>query len=222
MDIKVNGVTLHYKNIGQGQPMLLLHGNGETHHIFDKLTEKLAKAYTVYAIDSRGHGESSKVRHLSYHDMAEDIAGVIEQLGIAKPCLYGFSDGGIIGLLLASKYPHLLSKLIISGANTNPHAIKTFWRYFIRISSFFVKNPRIRLMLSEPHITQEDLNKITIPVLVLAGQRDMIYLEDTRLIAENIANSTLTILEKETHSSYVYNNDKLLSAIKEFIGFIPR
>jgi len=77
-------------------------------------------------------------------------------------------------------------------------------------------------MLSEPHITQEDLNKITIPVLVLAGQRDMIYLEDTRLIAENIANSTLTILEKETHSSYVYNNDKLLSAIKEFIGFIPR
>jgi pimeloyl-ACP methyl ester carboxylesterase len=117
-------ITLYYEKTGQGKPIILLHGNGENHKIFDELVLQLSREYTVYAIDSRGHGKSSKTKSLDYYRMAEDIAGFIKLLNIEKPILYGFSDGGILGLIIGFRYPQLLSKLIISGANIRPEGIK--------------------------------------------------------------------------------------------------
>ena len=125
---KGKDVTLYYEKTGQGRPVILLHGNGETHEIFDKLVPELSKDYTVYAIDSRGHGKSTKVKTLDYDIMAEDIAEFIRILKLEKPMLYGFSDGGILGLILAYRYPDLLSKLIISGANLHPDGLKIKYR----------------------------------------------------------------------------------------------
>ena len=115
--IKVNNINLFYTCTGSGSPLIMLHGNGEDHTIFDEAVALLSKHFTVYAIDSRDHGQSDKVDELHYDDMAEDIRIFIEELGLEKPILYGFSDGGIIGLLLAIKYPELLSKVIGSGVN---------------------------------------------------------------------------------------------------------
>ena len=120
MKIKVNNVELYYEKYNKGKPIILLHGNQETHDIFDKLIEKLKINYEVYAIDSRCHGKSENPKEISYNLMCEDIMQFIKELKIEKPILYGFSDGGIIGLLVAIKEPNLLSKLIISGANINP------------------------------------------------------------------------------------------------------
>ena len=108
MNIKVNGIDLYYEKTGQGCPIVLLHGNGESHDIFAVLIKRLSPNYTVYAIDSRDHGKSGKVKSLDYGDMMEDVAAFIRQLDIESPVLYGFSDGGIIGLLLAIKYPALI------------------------------------------------------------------------------------------------------------------
>ncbi len=217
MLIKVNGVTLYYEISGQGKPIILLHGNGENHKIFDKSIDKLKENYTVYAIDSRGHGESTKVKDLDYNIMAEDIAEFIRALQLDKPILYGFSDGGILGLIIAFRYPDLLSKLIVSGANVQPEGVKKRHIHVFKIIYFITRSRNFNLMLSQPHISDEELSRIKAQTLVLAGSNDMITEEHTRHIARCIPYSSMEIIEGETHSSYVVHSEKLFLIIKSFL-----
>lgn len=217
MFITVNGVTLFYEKQGEGSPILLLHGNGENHTIFQETAALLSQTHTVYLPDSRGHGKSSKVKTLSYTDMATDIALFIQSLSLKNPILYGFSDGGIIGLLIAIRYPNLLSKLMISGANTHPHGLGWIFLCKTKLQYFFTRNPNDRLMAYEPNITDRDLSSISIPTLVLAGEHDVIKKSHTRRIAQCIPNSTLHILPGETHESYVIHTEKLYEYIKDFL-----
>ena len=218
MKILVNNVNLYYEEYGKGQPIILLHGNQETHEIFDKLIYKLKDNYKVYAIDSRCHGKSENPIDISYNLMCDDIIEFIKKLNIEKPILYGFSDGGIIGLLVAIKEPDLLSKLIISGANITPDVITFFDNILTKLFYFFTKSKYIKMMLDEPNIPLSDLQKINIPVHVLAGEKDVIKYEHTKIIADNIKNSTLEIVKGEKHGSYIVHSDKIFEIIKKYIG----
>ncbi|MCL2052351.1 MAG: alpha/beta hydrolase [Lachnospiraceae bacterium] len=217
MYIKTNSIELFYEKTGRGEPIILLHGNGEDHHIFDVLTTKLVKSHTVYAIDSRGHGKSSKTKVLNYSEMMEDIASFIRGQKIERPILYGFSDGGIIGLLMTIKYPDILSKLIISGANLSPSGIKKKWLLLLKVSYFFTRGSKIKLMLTQPDIKVSDLSKITTPTVVLAGSNEFCTDEHTRLIAAHIPGSKLEILAGENHASYVLNNEKLYEILIPYL-----
>lgn len=217
MKIKVNNIELYYEKYGTGKPIILIHGNQETHEIFDKLIEKLKSNYEVFAIDSRCHGQSENPKEISYNLMCDDIIQFIKELNIEKPILYGFSDGGIIGLLVSIKEPDLLSNLIISGANITPNVFTTFDLLLTKLFYFFTRSKYIKMMLDEPNISIEDLQKITIPVHVLAGEKDLIKLEHTKLIANNIKNSTLEIIENENHGSYIIHSNKLYEIIKKYI-----
>ena len=214
MHIAVNNTKLFYKKTGQGKPIILLHGNGEDHTIFDVLTKRLSENYTVYAIESRGHGKSSRVKVLNYSDIMEDTAAFIRELNIQQPILYGFSDGGITGLLLAIKYPDILSKLIISGANINPGGVKKKWLFLMKLSYFFTRGNKLKLMLTQPDIPLSDLNKIIAPTVVLAGSNEFCTNKHTRLIAANIPGCVLNVLEGESHGSYVINSEKLYGVIE--------
>lgn len=217
MKIKVNNVELYYEEYGTGNPIILLHGNQETHEIFDKLIEQLKKKHKVYAIDSRCHGQSENPTEISYNLMCEDIIQFIKELKIEKPILYGFSDGGIIGLLIAIKEPDILSNLIISGANITPDVFTTFDLILTKLFYFFTRSKYIKMMLDEPNISMEELQRIIIPVHVLAGEKDVIKLEHTKLIADNIKNSTLEIIPKENHGSYIIHSEKLYEIIKKYV-----
>lgn len=217
MYLDVNGTRLYYEKTGDGAPFILLHGNGEDHTIFDMLIPELSKYYSVYAVDSRGHGQSDRATELSYDTMACDIAEFIQKLGLIKPILYGFSDGGIIGLILAICSPHMLSLLIVSGANTQPSGIRFFPLLLIKAVYFLTRSAKMKLMLTEPDIKKEDLNKIKTPAVILAGSRDLIKQSHTEYIAENIPGSTLQILKGEDHSSYVIHSKKLFNIIKPYI-----
>lgn len=214
----VNGIDLWYEKTGDGPPVILLHGNGESHKIFSVLVHQLKDSYTVYALDSRDHGQSSRTPDLSYERMMEDTAQLILALKLQKPLLYGFSDGGIVGLMLASSYPELLSKLIISGASTNPDATRSSWKLLFKIIYFFSRSRKFKLMLTEPHITALQLRQIGIPVLVLAGENDIIKEEDTRFIAGSIPNAVLKILKAENHMSYVVDSPKVFWEMKAFLA----
>ena len=120
MNIKINGITLEYSKSGAGEPLILLHGNGEDHHIFDKIAEKLKNKFEVYAIDSRNHGKSSMTDDYSYETMAEDIYSFINARKLGKVYVAGFSDGAIISLFLALKYPNVIKKMTLMGVNLKP------------------------------------------------------------------------------------------------------
>lgn len=215
----VNGMKLYYEKSGTGKPLILLHGNGETHKIFDKAIPLLAKRFTVYAIDSRGHGKSGAVNVYRYADMAEDIKGFIEVLGLDRPILYGFSDGGILALLLASQYPKLLSRVIVSGANTEVEGIRDGWLKLFRVINAVVKEPKMDMMLDPPGISEEMLRRIEVPTMVLAGSHDMVKLEHTQYIARNIKKCKMRILRGEGHGSYVVHSTKIAKLILKHFGY---
>lgn len=217
MFVEVNNLNIYYEVLGHGEPLIMIHGNGENHKIFYKAADILKKNFTCYLIDSRGHGKSDKVSEFHYDDMAEDIYQIINKLALKEVNYYGFSDGGIIGLLLASKYPELLKTMIISGANTKPEAIKPLLLKVFRFINKLKNNPLFSLMLNEPHINKEELNKIKTPTLVLAGEKDLILEEETLYIHEEIENSKLIILPKENHASYIVKSEKIAYLILDFL-----
>ncbi len=222
MYIQLNGQIIYYEKAGEGSPVILVHGNGETHEIFDILIRDLARNYTVYALDTRGHGLSATPKEFHYEDMAEDVIEFIRALALKKPAFYGFSDGGITGLILAQKYPDTLSALIISGANLRPKDLKRNFLRAVRRNYRKTKNPLSLLMLKEPAISEEQLASITVPTLVLAGQKDIVKKSATKRIAKSIPDAALKILPEETHGSYVEHSRKLYPIINNFLKQISK
>lgn len=231
MYIEVNGVNLYYKktecvnyeNKGVSETIILLHGNGEDHSIFNKLTEKLANNYTVYGIDSRNHGKSESVgKTINYNDIAEDIIEFISVMSIKKPIIYGFSDGGIVALLIGVKTSNIISKLIVAGANIRPNGIKSIWRVIFTIQAYLTvnieKRQNLMMMLKEPNISHELLNSISVVTLILSGEKDLIKKNHTKEIANNIENSSIKILNGENHYNYIVNSDKSYEIIIDFLN----
>ena len=216
MYIKVNGVKLFYEVKGSGRDLILVHGNGENHHIFDWLVDVLKDNFKCYCIDSRGHGQSSKVNEYNYHVMANDVIALIEELGLQEVAYYGFSDGGIIGLIVASQ-TNLIKDLIISGANLNPNGLKNNVYLMMKLEYFFKRDPKVKLMLTQPNITHDDLAKIKARTLVLAGSNDVVKEKHTIEIVNYLSNSELMILSGENHSSYVIDSTKLAPIILGYL-----
>lgn len=217
--VKVNGVVLHYAAAGEGRPIVLVHGNGEDHHLFDVEIDQLAAAgFRVYVPDSRGHGSNEPQEEYHYADMAEDMFQFISALGLRKPAFYGHSDGGIIGLLLALTHPDCLGALAVSGANLSPEGlIPSFIREFTELNESR-KDPLITLMLTEPHIDAAALRNITIPVLVTAGENDLVLRSETEKIGNAIPNARTVILPNEDHGSYIAGSETMGRLLIGFLG----
>ena len=214
--MKINGRTLYVESIGSGRPLIMLHGNGEDHTIFDKAAEILEKDYTCIMPDTRGHGQSEACDDLHYEDMADDVIALMETLDLQDVCLYGFSDGGIVGLLAAMRSDRI-TDLIVSGANLTPEGTKGWLRAFMRTMYLFRKDPKVRLMLEEPHITKEDLARIKARTLVLAGEKDLILESQTLQIASGIEGAVCRILKGEGHGSYIVHSLKIGELIRNWL-----
>ena len=195
MVIGVNGIQLYYTKTGQGRPLIMVHGNGEDHTIFDEAV-------------SRGHGQSSPCKELHYKDMAEDMIAFLTELDLIDAAFYGFSDGGIVALLAAMECSRI-TNLVVSGANITTKGTTLPFRLFLKVSSLVKYDPLIELMKNEPDIAPAELSRITVKTLVTAGSRDLIREAETRLIAESIPNARLMILKGEKHGSYIVHSTKI-------------
>ena len=182
--IHLNGLTFSYQVVGQGPPMLLVHGNGEDHRIFSRTVRLLKAHFTCYLIDSRGHGMSSRVNTFHYREMAEDMVMFLRKKHLENVTFVGFSDGGIIGLLAAAMTRRIIT-LIACGANRRPEGLRWFFRLPLRVFNCFRKDPLRQLMLCEPDITDQELAHIQADTLILAGQHDLIKREETDEIVVN-------------------------------------
>lgn len=217
MELEVNDITLNYIKEGQGVPLILLHGNGEDHSIFDKLTEKLKRYFTVYAIDSRNHGGSSKTDDYSYETMAEDIFQFITTSKLENPLILGFSDGAIISLLLELRHKDIFRKMIWLGINLKPSDFKQEIYDDILSEYEQTKDPLIKMMLNEPQIELESLASIETETLVIAGENDIFKKEVAQSIVSTMPNASLKVIIGHDHSSYIINEDILYPDIKQFL-----
>lgn len=217
MKIEVNNISLNYIKEGQGSPIILLHGNGEDHHIFDKLISKLKHDFTVYAIDSRNHGESDRTDDYTYETMSEDIYQFIKKLGLKDALVVGFSDGAIISLLLELKYRGTFRKMALLGVNLKPADFKKSIYRYLEVEFEKTKDPLVKMMLEQPYIELEELKNIHIPVLVVAAQNDIYYRKSFENIVKVLPNGKLKIVLKHDHGSYIINQDILYPDLKAFL-----
>ena len=120
MDIKLN-----FTQKGEGEPLILLHGNGEESGYFKNQIEEFSRHFKVIAVDTRGHGSSPRGEGpFSLSRFAEDLKSFMDEQNIPKAHILGFSDGGNIAMLFALKYPERVDKLILNGANLFPSGVK--------------------------------------------------------------------------------------------------
>lgn len=200
-------IQLHFIEQGQGQPLVLLHGNGEDCNYYEHQISYFSRYYRVIAIDTRGHGKSPRgVKPFSIRQFSEDLKDCLQAMNIAKTVLLGFSDGGNIALEFALKYPERVEKLVLNGANLFPSGVKAIYQWPIeigyRIAKLFAKKSEkarqnaemLGLMVNEPHIDPSELARLTMPVLVVAGTKDMIKESHTRLIYKSLPNAQLNLI----------------------------
>ena len=223
-------ISLHFVEQGGGKPLILLHGNGEDGSYFKHQINCFSADYRVIAIDTRGHGQSPRgEKPFTIVQFAEDLHDFMDEKGIAKAILLGFSDGGNIALTFALKYPERVERMIVDGANLFPSGVKPLYQWPIelgyRIARFFSKKSdkakqnaeMLGLMVNEPHIDPVELARLTMPVLVVAGTKDMIKESHTRLIHNSLPNAQLVILEGD-HFVANKNAEAFNKAVKEFLG----
>lgn len=218
--VSINGLVIHYGVYGpqDGKPVILLHGNGGSHHDLDSLSSRLAReGYRVYGMDSRGQGANDPLKEYHYADMAEDVYQFCLSLKIDKPFIYGWSDGGIIAIETELAHHGTACAMALSGANISVDGTDEEAMAGI---PFDPEDPLVIMMMNEPDIDPAELAAITCPVLVLAGENDLILEQHTRLIAESLPNSQLQILEGEDHVSYVWNSPKIGDILMEYFHFL--
>ncbi len=216
--LQVNGQCLHCAVSGAGRPLILLHGNGEDHHLFDGMIPRLTAAgWQVFAPDSRGHGANAPVSEFHYADMAEDVFGLIQALRLDRPALYGHSDGGIIALLLALAHPGVLGAMAVSGTNLSPAGLIP--PFVAECEAMYARgrDPLIGLMLTEPQIDPAQLRGIGIPVLVTVGEHDLIRPEETERIAANLPRAETVTVPGADHGSYITGSDIMVGLLLDFL-----
>ncbi len=218
MYVQLESQVIYYDKVGEGRPMILLHGNGEDHEIFEELMKSMETQFTMYAMDTRGHGASATPKEYHYTQMAEDVYHLIQFLELDHPIVLGFSDGAILAMLLEIQHPGTAGHLILCGGNTNPKGMEGYAYREIKKRFKKMGNPLDQLMLTEPDITKAQLAGIFVPTLVVAGEKDMIRSRETKYIANTIPNARMEILIGENHFSYITNSDKLKEAILAFLG----
>ncbi|MBQ8510827.1 MAG: alpha/beta hydrolase [Clostridia bacterium] len=222
-------ISLHYIEKGSGEPLLLLHGNGESGDYFAHQMDAFAAHYRVIALDTRGHGHSPRgSAPFTISQFADDLLDFLDEHAIGRAHLLGFSDGGNIALTFALRHPERVGKLVLNGANLDPSGVKRSvqrpieWGY--RISGLFAGRSRgaranhelLGLMVNEPKISPASLASLTMPVLVIAGTRDMIKEEHTRLIADSLPDGRLVLLEGD-HFIANKNPAAFHAAVLEFL-----
>lgn len=222
-------ISLCYEEKGSGFPLIMLHGNGEEHGYFEHQTDCFAENYRVIAIDTRGHGRSPRGEgEFSIKRFADDLYGFMTEHGIEKAHILGFSDGGNIAITFALKHPEMIEKLIVDGANLYPAGVKRriqrpieLCYYAVKLFAAFSSNAKAKaemlgLMVNEPNIAPEELKKLNMPVLVMAGTDDMIRQEHTELIAASIPGAKLVILPGD-HFIARNNSNAFNAAVRDFL-----
>lgn len=228
--IRLRGFNMYYETYGSGLPLLMIHGNGGSISNFMYQVPFFAKTFRVIVVDSRAQGKSiDKGDSLSYEMMADDMNALLDSLKLYQCLVIGWNDGAISGLLLAMHHPDKVRKLAVTGARLSPDtsaldAATVKWALdynssFDRLEQTDATKNRYKvakLLSFQPHIAAADLKKITCPVLVIAGDHDIVLTKHTMLIASSIPQSYLWIVPGTGNAIPVDKKDEFNNVVDDF------
>jgi pimeloyl-ACP methyl ester carboxylesterase len=245
--IETNGVKLYYEIHGEGEALLLLHGNTQTHGMWTPWLDDLSTTYKVITVDLRGHGKSTNpTNNFSHKEHALDIYGLLEELNIEKFRAMGFSTGGMTLIHMATMQTDRIQSLILIGAapyftkdSRNNMSKLTYEHVSVNNPGWmeYMKNvhpggeKQIRNLLNvyvegvdiydDMNFTPPYLSTINCPTLIIHGDQDPFFpLEIPMVLHEAIPNSHLWIIPKFAHSTPQYGTELgnlFLSTITEFM-----
>ncbi len=207
-------VTLYYEVYGQGEPLLIIHGNGGSIGTMAAQVAFFRSRYRVIAMDSRDQGKSGdSPGNITYEKMTDDLAALLDHLKTGPVDVLGWSDGGIEALLLGIRHPAKVKKIAAMAANLNPSTEAVYPETWAMARSMMDAIPAAAkdtpegrraikltsMMFEEPNIAPSALEAITAPTLVLASDHDLIRDEHTLDIFHHVPNSQLCIFPDATH-----------------------
>ena len=240
-DIVNQGAHIRYVTYGQGEPILLLHG-GLSNKLswFSQIPWLVKSGRRVILIDTRGHGESTPGHAaLTYQIFAEDTLLVLDRLGIQRTDIVGWSDGGIIALLLGLESPQRVGKIVAISANFHPSGLiqdsdntannESSWPHQKMIdwarawwSGAGERHPTLEAEIKTlwriaPQFDHSDLKAITAATLVIAGENDIIDLPHSGELAQRLANARIEIVLGAGHAAPVTHAEQINQLIGSFL-----
>ncbi|MFI6850838.1 alpha/beta fold hydrolase [Streptomyces sp. NPDC050416] len=244
--VELPGVRTWYETDGAGDPLLLLHGGLCTNETWEAQRADLAANFRVLLPERRGHGHTPDVDGpLSYQDMADDTVAFIERVVGGPAHLVGWSDGGVVALLVAIARPDLVRKVVAIGANFLPSPesgaapemldriapdapdLTMFREAYEAVSPDgaahwpVVVGKLAAMFRTEPNIRTEDLAGITAPTLVLAGDDDMVTLEHTIALYRAIPGAQLAVVPGTSHALLMEKPNEVNRIILDFLTKEP-
>jgi pimeloyl-ACP methyl ester carboxylesterase len=228
---KVRGVNIYTEQYGSGKPLLLIHGNGGSIKSMAGIIPYFSGRYKVIAADSRAQGKSTdNGDSLSFEMMADDEAALLDQMHLDSAYVIGWSDGGIVALLLAMRHPPKVIKLASTGANLWPDStalVPSVWKeeksYYDSLHTKMwttaqEKNDWKIFMLDwlQPNIPLAALHNIQCPSLIISGDHDVIVLHHTVEIYQNIPKAYLWVLPDSGHATLKEHTDEFDKKVNEF------
>lgn len=218
-----------YIEKGVGEPLVLLHGNGEDSSYFENQIGEFSQYYRVIALDTRGHGNTPRgSAPFRIRQFADDLADFLDRIKIKKANILGFSDGANIAMCFAAKYPDRVLKLVLNGGNLDTDGIEKDVQDAIergyrsarlladRSEKARKKMEILGLMVTDPNISIEELEKIESETLVIAGTEDLVKKDHSEYIASQIKNATLKFVRGD-HFVAKENPSEFNLVVKSFL-----
>jgi pimeloyl-ACP methyl ester carboxylesterase len=223
----IHGHRIYYAMRGSGPTLVFLHGGGDSgEHSFARQLDVFSEHYHILAPDQVGQGRTPDVPGpLSYTAMMEDTAALLKILKLRNVDVVGFSDGGILGLMLAVRHPELVRRLVISGVNIAPEGLRPEDLEELRATQ--ISKPKTideklaHLWFTSP--TEGELNlgllsHISQPVLLVSGDRDAIRLEHTLQLYHALPDAQLCVLPGTDHATFSKRSEWLNPIISAFLA----
>jgi pimeloyl-ACP methyl ester carboxylesterase len=223
---RIHGHRIYYAMRGTGPTIVFLHGGGDSgEHSFARQLDVFSEHHHIVAPDQVGQGRTPDVSGpLTYTAMMEDTAELLQRLKLKHADIVGFSDGGILALMLAIRHPDLVRRLVISGVNIAPDGLNPEDLEQLRVTQTpkpkTIDEKLAQLWLTSPteaELSLALLGKIAQPVLVISGDRDAITLEHTLKIFHALPDAELCILPGTDHATFTGRSEWLNPIITSFL-----
>jgi len=220
-----------------GETVLLMHGGfTDSDSMLGTIGRPLGDRYRIAAFDRRGHGRTADTDAPFHYDaMADEAIGVIEHLG-GPLHIAGFSDGGIVGLLVALRRPDLVDRLVLIGTNFHHDGLHDMPdegdddpTFQLLAAAYAERSPNggehfatfkdktIAMFMAEPTLTAGELAGVDVPTLVLAGDDDLIKLDHTCDLYRALPNAQLAIVPAASHLLPVEQPEETARIVERFL-----